>query len=434
MTRKQLHLGLFLQGAGHHVAGWQMPGATYGSENLPHLQNVTRIAEEAKFDMLFLADGLTTSPTAHPSMVARLEPLTLLSALAMGTRHIGLAATASTTYGEPFHTARVFASLDHLSGGRAGWNVVTTSYARSAANFGKAHPDHDARYEIADEYVSVVRALWDSWEDDAYVQDAEEGRYIDPAKMHVLDHKGRYFEVKGPLNVTRPPQGHPVIIQAGSSDPGQELAARSADVVFTAQATLEGAKAFYDGLKARMAKYGRNPDELAIMPGAFVLIGDTRAEAEALLEQLQSRTDPAEAYPLLNERLGTDVSGYDIDGPLPDIPVSEEIRSRSELLIRLARSRNLTIRQLLNMVGAARGHLMLVGTAEEVADEIGAWFEAGAADGFNIMPAWFPKPLEDFATKVVPILQSRGLFRKDYQGRTLREHLGLKRPRHPRAT
>lgn len=427
-TPRQIRLGLFVQGAGHHVAGWRMPGAESGSENLDLLQRVAAAAERGKFDMMFLADGLTTAKDAHPSMVARLEPLSLLSALAMSTSRLGLAATASTTYGEPFHTARVFATLDHLSKGRAAWNVVTTSYARSAANFGRQHPEHDERYAIAEEFVEICRGLWDSWEDGAFLRDQTSGAYFDPDKLHVLDHKGKYFTVMGPLNTSRPPQGHPVIIQAGSSAPGQELAAKTADVVFTAQQTLEEAQAFYGELKGRMARHGRAPDTLHIMPGVFPVIGRSAREARDRLAMLQSWTDARRALALLSERLGHDISGYPLDGPLPDLPESDQIKSRAKLLTDLARREKLTIRELADRVGAARGHWMLCGTPDKIADELQRWFEERGCDGFNVMPPYFPGGLDDFVELVVPILQERGLFRADYAGSTLREHLGLARP------
>lgn len=426
--KRSLHLGLFLQGAGHHVAGWRYPGADSGSENLAHLQRIAATAERAKFDMLFLADGLTSGADAHPSMIARFEPLTLLAALAMSTSRIGLVATASTTYGEPFHLARAFASIDHLSGGRAAWNVVTTSYARTAANFGASHPDHDERYAVAQEFVDVVKGLWDSWGDGAFPKDKDSGVYADVSKLRILNHVGKYFSVKGPLNIPRPPQGHPVIVQAGSSGPGQDLAARTADVVFTAQQTFEEAQAFYASLKARLPAQGRGPDSLAIMPGFLPIIGRTAQEARDKLTTLEGWTDPQHALPLLNERLGTDVSVYDLDGPLPDLPPSEQLQSRSQLLIALARRENLTIRQLAQRVAAGRGHHLICGTAVEIADDLQRWFEGHAADGFNIMPPYFPGGLDDFVEQVVPILQERGLFRTEYEGTTLRDHFGLPRP------
>lgn len=428
MTKKQMHLGLFLQGAGHHVSGWRHPDAEAGSENFDLLRRVAKQAEDAKFDMVFLADGLTSGVDAHPSMVARFEPLTLLSALAMVTDKIGLAATASTTYGEPYHTARAFASIDHLSHGRAAWNIVTTSYARTANNFSKSHPEHDERYAVAEEFVDVVRGLWDSWDDDAFPKDKENGVYADPNKVHVLDHAGKYYSVQGPLNIPRSPQGHPVLIQAGSSGPGQDLAARIADVVFTAQQSLAEAQAFYASLKDRVLKAGRNPDSVAVMPGFMPVIGDSFEDAAEKLKELNRWTDIKSAMPLLEERIGHSLADYDLDGPLPDLPISDQLRSRAELLRDLARRENLTIRDLALRVAAGRGHHIVLGTAEQIADRMQEWFEGKAADGFNVMPPYFPGGLEDFNRQVVPILQDRGLFRTEYTGSTLRDHLNIARP------
>ncbi|WP_312468482.1 LLM class flavin-dependent oxidoreductase [Brucella sp.] len=428
MTKKQMHLGLFLQGAGHHVSGWRHPDAEAGSENFDLLRRVTKQAEDAKFDMVFLADGLTSGVDAHPSMVARFEPLTLLSALAMVTDKIGLAATASTTYGEPYHTARAFASIDHLSHGRAAWNIVTTSYARTANNFSKSHPEHDERYAVAEEFVDVVRGLWDSWDDDAFPKDKENGVYADPNKVHVLNHAGKYYSVQGPLNIPRSPQGHPVLIQAGSSGPGQDLAARIADIVFTAQQSLAEAQAFYASLKDRVVKAGRNPDSVAVMPGFMPVIGDSFEDAAEKLKELNRWTDIKSAMPLLEERIGHSLADYDLDGPLPDLPISDQLRSRAELLRDLARRENLTIRDLALRVAAGRGHHIVLGTAEQIADRMQEWFEGKAADGFNVMPPYFPGGLEDFNRQVVPILQDRGLFRTEYTGSTLRDHLNIARP------
>lgn len=424
-----MHLGVFVQAAGHHVSGWRLPGAEAGAENLNLLQRIAKIAEHGFFDIFFLADGLTSGADAHPSTVVRFEPLTLLAALAMTTSHIGLAATASTTYGEPYQTARVFASLDHLSGGRAAWNVVTTSYARSATNFTRgSHPEHDARYEIAEEFVDICKGLWDSWSDGAIRMDKESGVYADPAGMHVLDHQGKHFSVRGPLNASRPPQGHPVIIQAGSSGPGQDLAARTADVVFTAQGELGEAQAFYRSLKGRLAQYGRPREAITVMPGVFTVIGRDRVEAEENYNRLRAVTDLNGALALLSDRLGHDVRGLDLDAPLPDLPISDQLRSRAELLTALARRENMTVRELALHAGMARGHGVVRGTPEEIADRLQEWFESEAADGFNIMPPWFPGQFDLFVDHVVPVLQRRGLFRTEYAGRTLRENLGLPRP------
>jgi FMN-dependent oxidoreductase (nitrilotriacetate monooxygenase family) len=346
----------------------------------------------------------------------------------MVTDKIGLAATASTTYGEPYHLARAFASIDHLSHGRAAWNIVTTSYARTAANFSKSHPEHDERYAVAEEFVDVVRGLWDSWADDAFPKDKESGVYADPAKVRMLDHAGKYYSVKGPLNIPRSPQGHPILIQAGSSGPGQDLAARTADIVFTAQQSLDEAQAFYKSLKSRVVGFGRSPDDVAVMPGFLPVIGRTVAEAREKLDVLNRWTDIKSAMPLLEERIGHSLAEYDLDGPLPDLPISDQLRSRAELLTELARREKLTIRELALRVAAGRGHHIVLGTAEEIADRMQLWFESGAADGFNVMPPFFPAGLEDFTREVVPILQDRGLFRREYEGTTLRDHLGLTRP------
>ncbi|BCH56262.1 LLM class flavin-dependent oxidoreductase [Agrobacterium vitis] len=429
MTRKrEIHLGLFLQGAGHHVSGWRHPNAEAGSENFDLLRRVSQLAEQAKFDMVFLADGLTSGVDAHPSTIARFEPLTLLAALAMVTEKIGLAATASTTYGEPYHVARAFSSIDHLSQGRAAWNIVTTSYARTANNFSKSHPGHDERYAVAEEFVDVVRGLWDSWDDDAFIKDKQNGIYADPNKVHLLDHTGKYFSVKGPLNIPRSPQGHPILIQAGSSGPGQDLAARTADVVFTAQQSLDEAQAFYKSLKDRVTGFGRHPDDVAVMPGFLPVIGRTAREAADKLAELDQWTELKSAMPLLEERIGHSLANYDPDGPLPDLPISDQLRSRAELLTALARRESLTIRQLALRVAAGRGHHIVLGTPDDIADRMQQWFETRAADGFNIMPPFFPEGLEDFTRLVVPILQERGLFRTDYSGVTLRDHLGVSRP------
>ncbi len=427
-AKRQIHLGLFLQGAGHHVSGWRHPKAEAGSENFDLLRRVSQIAEQAKFDMVFLADGLTSGVDAHPSTIARFEPLTLLAALALVTEKIGLAATSSTTYGEPYHTARAFSSIDHLSHGRAAWNIVTTSYARTANNFSKSHPEHDERYAVAGEFVDVVRGLWDSWDDDAFIKNKETGVYADPSKVHLLDHKGKYYSVKGPLNIPRSPQGHPVLIQAGSSGPGQDLAARTADVVFTAQQSLAEAQAFYKSLKGRVEKAGRHADDVAVMPGFLPVIGRTSKEAADKLAELDQWTDLKSAMPLLEERIGHSLADYDPDGPLPDLPISDQLRSRAELLTALARRENLTIRQLALRVAAGRGHHIVLGTPVEIADRMQEWFDGRAADGFNVMPPFFPEGLEDFTQLVVPILQERGLFRTEYSGSTLRDHLGLVRP------
>jgi FMN-dependent oxidoreductase (nitrilotriacetate monooxygenase family) len=424
-----MRLGVFVQTPGHHVAGWRHPDAVAdGWPNLGLMRHIAATAERGKFDMFFLGDGFATGYGEHPSTIGKFEPLTLLAALAMGTSKVGLAATASTTYAEPYHVARGFASLDHLSGGRAGWNVVTTAYAKSSAVFGRQHPAHAERYAIAEEFVEACRLLWDSWDDDAFVADKKAGQFVRPGSLHVPDFQGKYFNVQGGLNVPRPPQGHPILIQAGSSGPGQALAARIADVVFTAQNDMGEAKAFYDTVRAQVAAFGRSPDSVRIMPGVFPVVGRTDQEAQAIFAELNRNIDMAQGYTVLSERLGADMSVYPMDGPVPEVPETEHLKSRAALLLEMARRDKLTLRELFYRVAAARGHLLLVGTPALIADTLQAWFEAGAADGFNVMPPFFPGQFDAFVDGVVPILQARGLFRIEYAGTTLRDHLGLPRP------
>jgi N-acetyl-S-(2-succino)cysteine monooxygenase len=432
-AERRMRLGVFVQTPGHHVGGWRHPDAVVdGWPNLALMQHIATTAERGKFDMFFLGDGFATGYDEHPSTIGKFEPLTLLSALAMGTRRLGLAATGSTTYAEPYHVARAFASLDHLSGGRAAWNVVTTAYAKSAAVFGRQHPPHAERYAIAEEFVEACRLLWDSWEDDAFVADKAAGRFVRPGSLRLPHFKGRYFAIEGALNVPRSPQGHPVLIQAGSSGPGQALASRIADVVFTAQNDLAEAQAFYRGVKAQVAGFGRAPDEVLVMPGVFPVLGRSEGEARAIFAELNRGIDTAQAFTVLSERLGADISAYPLDEPVPDLPETEHLKSRAALLIEMARREKLTLRQLYYRVAAARGHLLVVGTGAEIADVLEAWFRVGAADGFNVMPPFFPGQFDAFVAEVVPRLQERGLFRADYTGTTLRDHLGLKRPaRHP---
>ena len=429
IDQRQMRLGVFVQTPGHHVAGWRHPDAmTTGWPNLALMQHIAATAERGKFDMFFLGDGFATGYEEHPSTIGKFEPLTLLSALAMTTRKIGLAATASTTYAEPYHVARGFASLDHISGGRAGWNVVTTAYAKSSAVFGRAHPPHAERYAIAAEFVEACRLLWDTWDDGAFVGDKKSGRFVKPGSLHTPDFHGKYFTVTGGLNVPRAPQGHPVLIQAGSSGPGQALAARIADVVFTAQNDLDEAKTFHDGLKAQVASFGRARGSALVMPGVFPVVGRSEAEARGIFAELNRNIDPAQALTVLSERLGMDVSTLPMDGPVPAPPATEDLKSRSALLMEMARRDRLTLRELYHRVAAARGHLLLVGTGAQVADVLERWFKAGAADGFNVMPPFFPGQFDAFVDQVVPILQERGLFRVDYTGTTLRDHLGLESP------
>jgi FMN-dependent oxidoreductase (nitrilotriacetate monooxygenase family) len=429
-----MHLGLFVQAAGHHVAGWRMPGAQAGGENLPLLVEIARTAERAKFDMLFLADAPFTRADFHPATIVRFEPLTLLAALAVSTTHIGLVSTASTTYTDPFNLARQFGSIDHISGGRAGWNVVTGAQAGAAANFGTTpHPPHDERYAIAAEYVQVAKGLWDSWEDGAIVKDVAAGKYADTSKMHPLNHQGKYFSVAGPLNLSRLPQGYPVIVQAGASDAGRALAASIGEVIYSVQQDLDAAKTFAKELRAEAERVGRNPRHLKIMPGVCPIVGTSLKDAKAKLGKLGGLADPVAALRVLSDRLGRDLSSYPLDGPVPELPPSGIMQGHAVTLTKLARTNGMTLRELRDYASSAQGHRLLLGTPEDIADGLEEWFAADAADGFNIMPPWFPGAFDEFVNEVVPILQKRGLFRTEYAGRMLRDHLGLPRPPHPLA-
>jgi FMN-dependent oxidoreductase (nitrilotriacetate monooxygenase family) len=424
-----MHLGVFVLGTGNHSAGWRYEGAATSGCSLPVMKRIASIAERGKFDLFFISDGLVMEQGDHPSFMNRFEPLTLLSALSMVTRHIGLGATVSTSFGEPYHVARMFASLDHLSGGRAAWNVVTSVSEKAALNFGKDLPPHDLRYEMATEFVDVVRALWDTWDEGAIVADKATGRFLDPTKVRELNHMGRFYAVKGPLNIERPPQGHPIIIQAGGSPAGLELSARSADLVFSVvNGDKVSAKSSYDRLKQLVLKHGRRPDHLAILPGVMPIIAATNAQAKEQLDRLQSWLTPTNALALVSQRLGYDISSYPLDGPVPDFSVPTEAgRSFSTTLLEMARREKMTLRDLYNVTAAARGHWVVYGNPKRIADIFEEWFTDGLADGFVIMPAYFPGAFDDFVEGVVPELQRRGLYRLDYSGPTLRHHLGLER-------
>ncbi|MEU3643365.1 LLM class flavin-dependent oxidoreductase [Lentzea sp. NPDC034063] len=427
-----LHLNLFLHDTGHHEASWRLPE----SEPLAHIdiayhQRIARIAEEAKFDSVFLADSpvLWGNPSRRPS--GKIEPTVLLTAIAAVTTRIGLIATASTTYNEPFNLARRFSSLDHVSGGRAGWNIVTTAGDDAARNFGlDAQPAHLTRYDRAAEFVEVSKKLWDSWDDDAIVADKATGVHARDDRVHTIDHVGPHFKVRGPLNVPRSPQGYPLLVQAGSSEDGRDFAARHAEAVFTAHQTLEDAVAFYRDVKRRAIEFGRDPNEVKILPGLVPVIGSTEEEAHALDAELERLIVPEHAARQLAGLLRVDHLELDEELPadLPDEAAIEGAKSRYTLIVELARRERLTVRQLIGRLGGGRGHKTFTGTALQVADQLQQWHEAGAADGFNIMPAVLPSGLERFADEVLPILRQRGLFRTEYTGHTLREHYGLPRP------
>lgn len=435
---RQLKLGAFLMATGHHVAAWRHPEVPANAGlDFKHYKHLAQVAERARFDTLFVADSVAAATGDIASRMARsdhFEPLTLLSALSAVTEHIGLISTVTTSYNEPYHVARKFASLDHLSGGRAGWNLVTSDAAAEALNFGRdEHIGHAERYSRAREFYQVVTGLWDSWGDDAFSRDKASGQYYDPAKLHVLNHSGEHFKVKGPLNVARSPQGRPVIVQAGSSETGRELAAQTAEVVFTAQTSLANAQAFYADLKGRLAKFGRSADSLKIMPGVFVVVGETEALAREKFEAFQALVEPEVGVALLGRMLGNfDLSGYPLDGPLPELPLTDSgQQSRQKLLTELAGREQLSLAELGRKIAGGRGHYSLIGTPVQIADQLQAWFEQGAADGFNVLVPHLPGGLEDFADHVVPELQRRGLFRTEYEGTTLRENLGLEKPANP---
>ena len=427
-TKRQMHLGVFVLGTGNHSAGWRYDGAANSNNQLAVIQEIASIAERGKFDLLFVSDGLVMHPGDHPSFLNRFEPTTLISVLSAVTTRIGLGATVSSSYSEPYNVARIFSSIDHISNGRAAWNVVTSTQPMAARNFSrKEQMEHEHRYEVANEFVDVVKGLWDCWDDGAIVADKATGRFIDATKVRPLDHKGRFFQVKGPINMARSPQGHPVIIQAGGSPSGLELAARTADVVFSVVQELESAKAAYADLKGRLAKHGRAPEQLSVLPGVMPIIGHTDAEAKARLSLLQSFLTPSNALVLVSSRLGYDVSGHPLDGPVPAPPLGQGTRTFSRVLFETARRENMTLRDLYNLTAAARGHWVLCGTPGRIADTLEQWFVEGAADGFNILPPYFPGAFDDFVDLVVPELQRRGLFRHNYEGTTLRDHFGLPR-------
>jgi FMN-dependent oxidoreductase (nitrilotriacetate monooxygenase family) len=432
MRKTQMKLGLSMRYLGYHDAAWRHPEVPPGgATDFKYFLNSARIAERGKFDMVFFADGIGIRADDNPpGSLARtnrnveLEPLTLLSALAAMTSHIGLVSTASTTYNEPYHIARKFASLDNISGGRAGWNVVTSWSEQEAWNFSRdTHLDYDTRYDRAKEFVDVVTGLWDSWENDAFVHDKASGQFYDPSKLHVLNHRGKHFTVRGPLSPPPTPQGRPILVQAGAAEQGQEIAAANADVVYAAQVELAGAKAYYAGLKARMAKYGRAPELLKVMPAVTTIVGRTRAEAQAKFDQLQELIDPMVGLASLFSSFG-DLSGYPLDGPVPE-PVNAKVRSIAYNLWNLAQRENLTIRQFYQKKSAGSGGLLLKGSAEDVADAMEEWMAEEAADGFNLTPTHLPHGIDDFVELVVPELRRRGRFRTEYESTTLRGNLGL---------
>ncbi|WP_423357423.1 LLM class flavin-dependent oxidoreductase [Pseudomonas citronellolis] len=433
-AQRQLKLGAFMRPVSIHTGAWRYPDAYRDANfNFEHLKRFAQTLERGRFDAFFMADHLALlnmplEALKRSHTATSFEPFTLLSALSQVTERIGLVATASTSFEEPFHVARRFASLDHLSGGRAGWNIVTTSNPDAALNFGlDEHLEHDRRYQRAREFYDVVTGLWDSWADDAFVRDAQSGEYFDPQRLRRLDHQGEFFRVRGPLHIARPPQGWPVIVQAGASEAGRQLAAETAEVIFAAHGSLADGQAFYADVKQRMDRLGRPREHLKILPGVLVVVGDTLEEARAIRAKLDSLVHYESAIASLSIALGHDVSGLDPERPLPPIPQTNASHTSRERVLQLAEREGLNVRQLAQRVGGYAG-LAFVGTAQSIADEMQEWLESKGSDGFNVMFPWLPGGLDAFVEKVVPELQRRGIFRHEYEGTTLREHLGLPRP------
>ena len=436
-AKRQLHLNLFIHGRGHHEASWRHPASSpLALTDIRYYQDLAQRAEAALFDSIFLADQLALGDDAAQAARTWLEPVTVLAAVAAATTRIGMIATCSTTYTEPFNLARQFGSLDHISNGRVGWNIVTSWLATAAANYGGAGQiSHTDRYARAEEYMAVVTALWDSWAEDAVIDDRANGRYARPDRIRPIGHKGEHYQVAGPLNLPRTPQGRPVFVQAGSSDTGRRFAAHHAEAVFTAHMEKATAQAFYADLKSLIAAEGRSPEQVLILPGLSPMIAATEAEAQLMMRETNELSDPDVGRKRLSGRFGGhDFSHLPLDRPLvpgdfPEPSSVEAARSRTEVILGLVRRENLTLRQLLGMLAGARGHFTFAGTPEQVADLIEDWFTDGAADGFNIMPPLLPSMLDVFSTEVVPLLQRRGLFRTAYEGKTLREHYGLPWPK-----
>ncbi len=431
LIQRKMRLGSFLAGTGSNMASWRHPNAVAdGPINLNYYRELTRKAEAAKLDFVFFGDGLYISEKSHPIFLNRFEPLTLLAALAMDTTHIGLAATLSTSYSDPFTVARQFASIDHISNGRAGWNIVTSPLEGSALNYSKPeHPEHDLRYRMADEFVEITKGLWDSWEDDAFTRDKESGVFFDPEKMHRLNHTGEFFSVQGPLNISRSKQGRPVLIQAGSSEAGKNFASKVADAVFTGQSSLEGAAEFYRDIKERAAKHGRSRDEILILPGCAPIVGRTPEEAEEKYQEIANLVVIDHALNYLGRYFNDmDFSPYGLDDPFPELGdfARNGWESTTDRIKKLVKDENLTLRQM--ALRSTTPKHPFIGTPEHVAGTMQSWFEAGAADGFMMNAAVLPDGFNDFIDHVLPILKDRGLFRTEYEADTLHGNLGLPKP------
>ena len=429
--KRKMRIGVFLSGSGGNMASWRHPNAVPdGAVNLGYYKGMTRTAEEAKLDFAFFGDGLYISEKSHPNFLVRFEPLTLLAALSMVTTHIGLAATLSTTYSDPYTVARQFSSIDHLSDGRAGWNIVTSPLEGSAANYSKPeHPQHDLRYRMAGEFVEITKGLWDSWEDDAFIRNKESGVFIDPSKMHRLDHKGEFYSVQGPLNISRSKQGSPVLIQAGSSEAGRGFAAKIADAIFTGQSTRSDAAGFYKDIKTRAEESGRDPRQVLILPGCSPVVGDTPEEAEAKYQEIANLVVIDDALNYLGRYFNDiDFSPYDLDEPFPDLGDfgRNGWESTTDRIKQVAKEERLTLREMALRSTTPRNEF--IGTPTQVADSMQKWFENGAADGFMLVPSVLPQGFNDFVEHVLPILKERGLFRTEYEADTLRGNLGLPKP------
>ena len=434
MAKRKMKLGMFIRPCGHHIASWRHPrAAADAGVNFPHFVEMAKIAERGLFDMLFSADQhtvwtVTGSAIDRVHYSAWMEPYALLSALSAHTKNIGLVCTASTTFEQPYTIARKFATLDLISGGRSGWNMVTSSNDTESQNFGnQPHLPRSERYRRGREFLEVVRGLWDSWDEDAFIRDKESGIFIDRSKMHELNHHGDFFHVRGPLNVARSPQGQPVVVQAGASDDGRQVAAEMAEVVFSASDSIEHARELYADVKGRAAKSGRDPDHLKILPGLLVVVAPTRKAAEAKFQALQDLLHPELGLALMSVRIGFDLTGYPLDEPLPQLPENNN-DSRSEMIKGWAGEGAPTLRELYQRFAGARGHKSVIGTPSEVADFMENWVASDACDGFNILPAYFNDGLTDFVDLVVPELQRRGIYRTAYEGATLRQNLGLPIP------
>jgi FMN-dependent oxidoreductase (nitrilotriacetate monooxygenase family) len=435
----QLKVAVFMHGdSNYHLGGWRHPQA-YSDTGMSfrRWKDLAQLMERGKLDMLFIADGISVPTAESPEKLSRnsnvdkMDPFSVLAALSTVTEKIGLVATCATTYNQPYLVARSLASIDYMSNGRAGWNLVTGGTREDAFNVSlDTHVPHDERYAMAEEFVDVCLGLWDSFEDDAFKRDKASGQYFLPDKLHALNHKGKYFSVKGPLSVARSPQGRPIIVQAGNSEPAKQLSSRVADIVFTAQSSLASAQTFYEDVKSRMSAFGRPRENLLVMPGLAPIVAKTTSEAEEKAEQLRSYVDPNVAMSLLSERLGdmVDLSKYPLDGPFPELSANSMRASIPGALTELARRENLTLGQVAVRFASARRHLAVTGTPSQVADELEHWYTSYGADGFNLLPQIVPGSIEDFVDLVIPELQKRGLFRKDYSGRNLRENLGLPKP------